>query len=863
MESSFCCTSSTSGESPPLLCARCFVWLGTPSVLLAQRERGFRRRALLPSNDGSAMSPPSRPFQHLDGILASGSYCDPVWCQPEDGTAARPGINCCTEAYCSAACRDADRPVHAFACRYRSTSKVQVLARKTGNDALLLTATLLFTAVGEGRDAAWVLAQCDDRCSLAAEAAAAEEEEAASEEEDEARASLVDDAWMLLQEDVLRDESGRARLTDPTLLSRALFERVYAAIERRALPLQVASPLVRFCEEFSRLPASDPKHAPALRTLMKVVRTRWPTSAAGDRRGATAAGGVESASDQLDALLASEAYEASREEEGEGADDAGAVGRSGGIGAEEAGPGRLVRAQRRACLLAQCAPRLFPPVLLVAYSPSAGRIGHSCVPSVQLQLHATHGQQEGEGKRESGGSDEEVPLGPRTSLVRIRDPLYDGEPPSIAWVDVAQSRLEERAAALRRRLGRLYQECACERCRFERAPASQRAQELLQASRATILARDAIEDGRLEQGASMLRSRLAHAPTDGDAWMLLGTCLLNLDKWGAAHAAWRDGVQRAPEHELLAKQHAKDAAYAAACHATSAASPGTARGPASSAKGDVPCEMHHLGGGGAVARMITTCAPAFSREECAMLIREAEGHAERSGGWTTARHHAVPTTDVPLHLVPPLLSWFNTALANTLAPMLAAQFGGLVKSASAVRVHDAFLVRYTAGRQQHLPLHTDESQISLTIVLNDGFRGGGTYFADLRRAVSPSVGHVIAFEGHALHGGEPIVQGTRYIIAAFLHVVDVQEADDDDEEERGGERGDKRDDAEAASACPAGSAVRGRKRTHGTIAEGELAEDSGADGAPSYRGAPEGSTANLSTSTWASTSGGGSFAFDF
>ena len=252
--------------------------------------------------------------------------------------------------------------------------------KKTGNDALLLAATLLFTAVGEGRDAAWVLAQCDDRCSLAAEAAA--EEEASSEEEDEARASLVDDAWMLLQEDVLRDESGRARLTDPTLLSRALFERVYAAIERRALPLQVASPLVRFCEEFSRLPASDPKHAPALRTLMKVVRTRWPTSAAGDRRGATAAGGVESASDQLDALLASEAYEASREEEGEGADDAGAVGRSGGIGAEEAGPGRLVRAQRRACLLAQCAPRLFPPALLVAYSPSAGRIGHSCVPSV-------------------------------------------------------------------------------------------------------------------------------------------------------------------------------------------------------------------------------------------------------------------------------------------------------------------------------------------------------------------------------------------------------------------------------------------------------------------------------------------------
>ena len=159
--------------------------------------------------------------------------------------------------------------------------------------------------------------------------------------------------------------------------------------------------------------------------------------------------------------------------------------------------------------------------------------------------------------------------------------------------------------------------------------------------------------------------------------------------------------------------------------------------------------------------------------------------------------------------------------------MLAAHFGGVVKSASAVRVHDAFLVRYTAGRQQHLPLHTDESQISLTIVLNDGFRGGGTYFADLRRAVSPSVGHVIAFEGHALHGGEPIVQGTRYIIAAFLHVVDEERGE---EEEEGGS---------------AASAARGQKRAHDTIADGA-----------------EGPSANLST--WAaSTSGGGSFAFDF
>ena len=63
-------------------------------------------------------------------------------------------------------------------------------------------------------------------------------------------------------------------------------------------------------------------------------------------------------------------------------------------------------------------------------------------------------------------------------------------------------------------------------------------------------------------------------------------------------------------------------------------------------------------------------------------------------------------------------------------------------------------------------------------MLNDAFAGGGTYFADLQRALSPPVGHVVAFDGRALHGGEPIVRGTRYIIAAFLYVEDEDAATD-------------------------------------------------------------------------------------
>ena len=39
-------------------------------------------------------------------------------------------------------------------------------------------------------------------------------------------------------------------------------------------------------------------------------------------------------------------------------------------------------------------------------------------------------------------------------------------------------------------------------------------------------------------------------------------------------------------------------------------------------------------------------------------------------------------------------------------------------TAGSIRVVDAFVVRYSAERQRSLPLHTDQSQFSLTIAMN-------------------------------------------------------------------------------------------------------------------------------------------------
>ncbi|CAN0124855.1 unnamed protein product, partial [Discosporangium mesarthrocarpum] len=96
-----------------------------------------------------------------------------------------------------------------------------------------------------------------------------------------------------------------------------------------------------------------------------------------------------------------------------------------------------------------------------------------------------------------------------------------------------------------------------------------------------------------------------------------------------------------------------------------------------------------------------------------------------------------------------------------------------------LRVHDAFIVRYDASAQRSLPQHTDQSELSLTISLNPAgeFRGGGTWFEGLGKAVLPEeAGHVVIFPGgDMMHGGHPITEGVRYVIAVFLYEHKVEE----------------------------------------------------------------------------------------
>lgn len=89
-----------------------------------------------------------------------------------------------------------------------------------------------------------------------------------------------------------------------------------------------------------------------------------------------------------------------------------------------------------------------------------------------------------------------------------------------------------------------------------------------------------------------------------------------------------------------------------------------------------------------------------------------------------------------------------------------------------LRVLDAFFVKYSAaGGQKRLPLHSDESEYSLTIAMNSlcEYENGGTYFFESDRVKKTDTGGIISFEGECEHAGEAITSGTRYIIVVFLY----------------------------------------------------------------------------------------------
>ena len=287
----------------------------------------------------------------------------------------------------------------------------------------------------------------------------------------------------------------------------------------------------------------------------------------------------------------------------------------------------------------------------------------------------------------------------------------------------------------------------------------------------------------------------ALSPADGDIWHDLGTALFFAGEMSEASLVYAYGLSRAPAHPALRKEVQKAKAFPLpptssdaiaerlrTARALDAASPiagiefEAVQLPEGS-YGNQPSSYDLQGGDdylemfGTKPSVYVSSKPLLPKAVCAHFIATAEAWAKKNGGWTTARHYSVATTDVPLIDLPELLPSFNQALHEALLPALASLYPKAAPLASRLRVLDCFLVRYDAEAQNSLSLHTDQSLLSFTIALNDPteYEGGGTFFRGAGRAIdAPAAGHAIMFPGKAEHAGEPITKGRRYIVVLFM-----------------------------------------------------------------------------------------------
>ena len=392
--------------------------------------------------------------------------------------------------------------------------------------------------------------------------------------------------------------------------------------------------------------------------------------------------------------------------------------------------------------VALLAPALFDRIDGVAIAPLSSMLNHSCVPSCGIVTVA----------------------GGRLAALTQHDVAADAE------LTIAYTPPHAPQEARRDALAKHGFVCQCARCTLEVAGgATSVAAYEMPPAELRAMVRQALDERNFGTAEALLRCLLARATAmsapDGEAAFSLGACLLSSGRYAEAHAAWAAGARESPGHAALAAQVAKAACYWPA--------PGASAQLLSARDAMVPSEDDWFAvplapGNAAVA----TRTALLAAEDCAHAVAAAEAAAAARGGWTSVRSFAVPTTDMPLHRVPGLLAWFNTALRLSLAPLLAAAFPE-IGVPSRLRVHDVLIVRYSAV-QRSLPVHVDSSQYSLTIALNARaeYVGGGTYFEAPQLAVCPDVGHVVAFRGNTRHGAEPITAGVRYVLACYFFLCD-------------------------------------------------------------------------------------------
>lgn len=157
----------------------------------------------------------------------------------------------------------------------------------------------------------------------------------------------------------------------------------------------------------------------------------------------------------------------------------------------------------------------------------------------------------------------------------------------------------------------------------------------------------------------------------------------------------------------------------------------------------------------------------LTQSECQHVLDTCRQESE----WTTDRHSAFATTDIPIRNHNQL-AFLEVLIKDRLFDELAEHYGF---KASHLEFRDIFLVKYSADAQKGLKLHTDGCLFSLTLLISDehDFEGGGTYFASIDKVIHLKQGDAAYHDAQVMHSGIDITKGERYILVGFVDTVDT------------------------------------------------------------------------------------------
>lgn len=159
----------------------------------------------------------------------------------------------------------------------------------------------------------------------------------------------------------------------------------------------------------------------------------------------------------------------------------------------------------------------------------------------------------------------------------------------------------------------------------------------------------------------------------------------------------------------------------------------------------------------------------LSRDECDKVTAAVIATVAHRG-FLKDRHTNHATTDIEASCVRTIDSWLRSVLRDRLFPTFRRKHGY-----RDVAFRDLFFVLYERDDQSGLDLHRDATPLSLNILLNrpDDFDGGGTFIEADERVYALDQGDCLVHSGKLAHAGMPVTRGHRFLLVAFIDVLDA------------------------------------------------------------------------------------------